>query len=556
MKHLENHELEWEGLKRELDLDAVPRVVEDRLRQVCAELPEELPTKRHPLWAAGKAAAWASAGLCAAFLLLFGVNAVNPALAESLPGVGSLFAVMNDSMRPMGSHVGTFAGGAKELDLKASASAGSDYGLTVEEGFCDGKFLYLTLRLTCPEDAEKYESVGLNCEGESDFEFRINGEKAELAGGGADQRKRDGALALACVLKLPEEAENGEPLDISLRVGKLYGVYPNYESDRRFDVIETGFSAEFSVAADTTKNSAQKLEAEDNGVKLYGAERTPGYLLVDLEIPFWGREQDDRLGGGPIVGYAMLFTEDGRELRHNSGLADYDFVNEEEAERIRGTWAFDGPPEQSGKVVLRVLEHFYYSDGEEEKPLLFAEFTIDWKSGTAVPSETYREEGFQKADTEEYRNTPRHPDFTGGYLVADGGTREDMWHGSDRPVSYAMLYSDTEYRPIELRFYRGGELMGTVAAHPEEEFNDEDFNEGAWPAYRDETGYYTAMPAEENTKGAAKYLLMFACYYPPDQKLDEYGGVPSEELVDRVDLVDSATGEVLIDLAQAEVYKP
>ena len=78
-------------------------------------------------------------------------------------------------------------------------------------------------------------------------------------------------------------------------------------------------------------------------MKLYGIETTPGYLLVDMEIPFWGRTGDLTASGGGILGYAELFTQDGQELGHNSLLNDYDFVNESDAESIRGTWAFDGP---------------------------------------------------------------------------------------------------------------------------------------------------------------------------------------------------------------------
>ena len=105
-----------EELRRALDLTQVPDAVNRKLRQVYAELPEEVPHKsrwREPLLkAAGVFAALAV--VCGGLL---GLNAANPALAESIPGLGSLFALMNDhTMHPMGSHVGTYEGSVEELD--------------------------------------------------------------------------------------------------------------------------------------------------------------------------------------------------------------------------------------------------------------------------------------------------------------------------------------------------------------------------------------------------------------------------------------------------------
>ena len=115
-----------EELRRALDLTQVPDAVNRKLRQVYAELPEEVPHKsrwREPLLkAAGVFAALAV--VCGGLL---GLNAANPALAESIPGLGSLFALMNDhTMHPMGSHVGTYEGSVEELDLAATAPADTD----------------------------------------------------------------------------------------------------------------------------------------------------------------------------------------------------------------------------------------------------------------------------------------------------------------------------------------------------------------------------------------------------------------------------------------------
>ena len=552
-----------EELRRALDLTQVPDAVNRKLRQVYAELPEEVPHKsrwREPLLkAAGVFAALAV--VCGGLL---GLNAANPALAESIPGLGSLFALMNDhTMHPMGSHVGTYVDHVEELDLTADAPADTDYSLTLDEAFCDGSYVYLTLRVAGPEEAEQYESLNLLCDGKSDFRLLVDGAEAELFTIGS-QTLEDGAEAIALVHRLAAPVENGREVSARLEVGSLYGLYPQDDSKSggwQYDTLKVGFTADFTVTADTSQNRSEELSAEDNGVKLYGIKTTPGYLLVDMEIPFWGRTGDPTASGGGILGYAQLFTQDGQELHHNSQLNDYDFENESDAESIRGTWAFDGPPEQTDTVILRILDRVpdsYYS-GAPEQPVVFAEFAINWKTGEARPSDTYLDEGLSKMDTEEFQASWGPADFTGGYLVSDILNIQDMWHGTDDWICMVELKADAEYQPIELRYYNGERLLGTVKAVPEAEYNDTEFGEGQWPAYRDENGFYASFPAEKDTDGQAKYNLLFCLYYPEDCLEDtEYGvGVDMEKAADRIQLVNSETGQVLLDdLEIGQAYSP
>lgn len=556
---------EARALRRELDIAAVPLVIDNKLRQVYAELPEELP----------KAKAWKrplqkAVGVFAALAIvcggLLGLNAANPAFAESIPGLGSLFALMNDhTMHPMGSHVGTYAESLDlALDLAATPSVETDYGLTLDEAFCDGDYVYLTLQVTGPEEAEKYESLSLSCDGQSDFRLLVDGTEAELFTTGG-QAMEDGTEAIALVYQLAAPAEDGQALSARLEVGSLYGVYPEDSKSGgwQYDTLEVGFTADFTLTADTSQNQSQELSAEDNGVKLYGIETTPGYLLVDMEIPFWGRTGDLTASGGGILGYAELFTQDGQELGHNSLLNDYDFSNESDAESIRGTWAFDGPPEQTDTVILRITDRSpdsaYAADMDRER-VVFAEFAINWKTGEAHPSDTYLDEGLDKVDTEEFKASWGPADFTGGFLVSDILNTRDMWHGTDDWICMVQLRADVEYQPIELRYYNGERLLGTVQAVPEAEYNDTEFGEGQWPAYRDENGFYACFPAEEDTTGQAEYSqLLFCLYYPEDCLEDtEYGvWVDMEKAVDRIEVVNTETGEVLMDdLEIGQAYTP
>ena len=554
---------EARALRRELDIAAVPLVIDNKLRQVYAELPEELP----------KAKAWKrplqrAVGVFAALAIvcggLLGLNAANPAFAESIPGLGSLFALMNDyTMHPMGSHVGTYEGSVEELDLTADAPADTDYSLTLDEAFCDGNYVYLTLQLTGPEEAEKYEDLSLACDGQSDFRLLVDGTEAELFTTGG-QAMEDGTEAIALVYQLAAPVENGQEVSARLEVGSLYGVYPEDSKSAgwQYDTLEVGFTADFTLTADTSQNQSQELSAEDNGVKLYGVKTTPGYLLVDMEIPFWGRSGDATLSGGPILGYAQLFTQDGQELNHNSLLNNYDFVNETDAGSVRGTWAFDGPPEQTDTVILRITDRSpdsaYAADMDRER-VVFAEFAINWKTGEANPSDTYLDEGLDKVDTEEFKASWGPADFTGGYLVSDILNTGDMWHGTDDWICMVQLKADVEYQPIELRYYNGERLLGTVKAVPQSEYNDTEFGEGQWPAYRDENGFYASFPAEEDTDDQAKYSLLFCLYYSEDCLEDTEHGVQLDisKAVDRIEVVNTETGQVLLDdLEVGQAYSP
>lgn len=554
---------EARALRRELDIAAVPLVIDNKLRQVYAELPEELP----------KAKAWKrplqrAVGVFAALAIvcggLLGLNAANPAFAESIPGLGSLFALMNDhTMHPMGSHVGTYEGSVEELNLTADAPVETDYGLIVDEAFCDGSYVYLTLRVSGPEEAEKYEDLSLACDGQSDFRLLVDGTEAELFTTGG-QAMEDGTEAIALVYQLAAPVENGQEVSARLEVGSLYGVYPEDSKSAgwQYDTLEVGFTADFTVTADTSQNQSQELSAEDNGVKLYGIEATPGYLLVDMEIPFWGRSGDATLSGGPILGCAQLFTQDGQELNHNSLLNNYDFVNETDAGSIRGTWAFDGPPEQTDTVILRITDRSpdsaYAADMDRER-VVFAEFAINWKTGEAHPSDTYLDEGLDKVDTEEFKASWGPADFTGGFLVSDILNTRDMWHGTDDWICMVQLRADVEYQPIELRYYNGERLLGTVKAVPESEYNDTEFGEGQWPAYRDENGFYASFPAEEDTDGQAKYSLLFCLYYSEDCLEDTEHGVQLDisKAADRIEVVNTETGQVLMDdLEIGQAYSP
>lgn len=559
MKHLENNQnFDLEALKQDLDMAQVPEAVDQRLRQVYAELPDQLPVKkrgRSPI----KAIVYAAGAVAAAFLMLFGVNAMNPAFAEELPLIGSLFTLMNtQTMTPMGGNVGTYQGAARKVNVAAAAKEDTGYGLTVDEAFCDGKYIYATLSLSVPEEAEDYMVVSFKGNWDSDYRFLIGGKEAKEVNYAAD--KRQGGTAIAVVLEAPAGVKDGETFTVSCEANKVYGLDQDYHSNGKYDTIETGFTVDFPVTVDLSRNTNADVQAMDNGVKLYSVERTPGYFKVDMEMPVWGT-QDELVGGygGGILGYVRLFTEDGQEIRHNSDLNQRDYGPEVmEQETVRGIWGFDGPAEQDEKVILRIDEFApgggYPGLGREE-PYVFAEFTIDWKNGTAAPSENYLKEGLKKIDTQEYQDMEKFPDYTGGYLVENLVIGfDDMYTGETDHGLYevTLLAGTEEYRPLEVRFFRDGKLAATVKSHPESEFNDTMYSDDGPRCYRDETGVYTAYDTDFPEKCDGKQYLIFAWHCPV-----ELGQIFSNAAESAsIQVVDSQTGEVLFDNPQlGDIYK-
>ncbi len=480
-------------------------------------------------------------GVAAVFLLLFGVNAAFPAFAESIPGLGSIFTLLN-GRGEIGSQIGTYEALIEQVNTKAAAAADSGYGLTVSEAFCDGKYLYTALRFSCPEEAEQYEKLALahtasrdTGEVEQELTVKINGTEAKVLSALEDgQSISKGQCAMALVAALPEEAAAGERLEVSLRVGALYGCYPGYQyvNGPEDDIIPTGFTADYSVGVDLSANRDRELFAEDNGVRLYRIASTPGYALVELELPFWGRESDTLLSDNrAIIGQVYLYDEAGNQLRGSSALSDYDFNNEEECGSIRGTWVFDGPPAENQKLTLRVLEYGLdrapQDERRQEKPGLFAEFTIDPVRGTAAASQSYQQEGYRWLDTQDYIASPKHPDFTGGYLIT--GVRGYNLPGSPWTDRVTLL-TDVESPQVEARFYRDNELLGAVS-----------------PSRR--------VDVSSNTGGAAKWLLEFSFAYGEETISTDYTCGPLK--CDRIDLVNPETGEVLLeDLYAGDVYRP
>lgn len=607
MKHLRKTDAA-QSLKSELQIDRVPPAIEQKLRQVYAELPMEMPTtysttarsrasdgyeeveavtvKRLP-WPLRTGFA-ACGALALAFVLLLGLNFTHPEFTESLPGLGGIFEKVNGK-NPIGTNLGTYDD-LEQVSQAALAETDSGYSLTVDEAFCDGENVYFTVEIASPAGAPAYDVLipasedGYNLPTSVKAPiFKINGADADPVSSGSASTE-DGKTGIAYTLPLPAPAENGSVLDVTLQVDYLKVGYEK-QSFSDMETIPVDFKVGFPVTVNTKHNHISIGKGQDNGVSVQEVESTPGYIKLKLETPIWGYEGEEemKVGGTPKGGpyHCHLYTEDGQELDRNSSLIEMDSrlvtggpnpIYPNKGTMINYTVGFNGAPAGCKKVKLRIFEldlgSALMAKPETMEPGyihdLFAEFTIDLETGNAEPTDTYLQEGMKKLDSEEYINTPHTPLFTNGYLVADKYIGPD-YTGWDRDIeegwSYTVgMYADTEEVPdLTMRFLHNGEQIGEVKTRTLEECTQpyaEEFGNYDSYEYKQEDGsrfrisskfvYFTEEQLETlGFQTIPKWQMSFIMHRP--ESYSEVFNAPIEDYDVTIQVIDNKTGQVILD---------
>lgn len=383
--------------------EQVPEQVHQKLTETFRLLEERPVKKRRPVW---KGVAVSFSTVAAAFVLLCGVNAVNPAFAESLPLVGEAFRLYNGERKlGVGSYVGTY----DEIELvnaPAEEENAQGMGLTLNEAYSDGEFIHLSFTMgNVPEQV-------------MDDLYYLYGDVTSQANG---QTLADTALVLypqgevlSGTVAIPVEGEpaDGTVLEVTYQVTGLGRTFADGGSREE---LEGSFSGEASVTVDTSHNQHYDAFASDSEVQINWVESTPSYTKINYTIPYWGTTHYT------LLGIPELYLEDGTPLRRSweeggeSGFGEPD-GHAQEAETVTHTAFFDGLPQGTEKVILRFYEEqipdwdpatrtapevYYVADDTMEiTPYtvgVLAEVTIDLATGEAVPSETYLEYGVSSA---------------------------------------------------------------------------------------------------------------------------------------------------------------
>lgn len=389
--------------------EQVPEQVHQKLNETFRLLEERPVKKRRPVW---KGVAVSFSTVAAAFVLLCGVNAVNPAFAESLPLVGEAFRLYNGERKlGVGSYVGTY----DEIELvnaPAEEENAQGMGLTLNEAYSDGEFIHLSFTMgNVPEQV-------------MDDLFCLSGLVTSQANG-TDLKEDMLTLhpqgeVLSGTVAIPVEGEpaDGTVLEVTYQVTDLIRTFADGGSREE---LEGSFSGEAAVTVDTSHNQRYDAFTSDNVVQINWVESTPSYTRINYTIPYWGTTHYT------LLGIPELYLEDGTPLRRSweeggdSGFGQPDGPAQE-AETVTHTAFFDGLPQGTEKVILRFFEdqidwdpatgtapEVYYvaDDTMEITPYtvgVLAEVTIDLTTGEAVPSETYLEYGVSSA-ADTYRDS-------------------------------------------------------------------------------------------------------------------------------------------------------
>ena len=301
------------------------------LRQVYAELPDELPVKRYPLRQAMKGLAAVAAVFVMVCVGLFTLNAAQPQIAEALPGVGGVFRALNqpeegeespapqatptpdsgesqvtgDALDAWGQEI---AGGFTPVEIPGSRGS-----LWVDCAWSDGASLVLDLRLELGDygDSLYQQAPGLElvpAYGEVSLNGQIVASGETLPNGTQDMVcahqiepftwAGDGAFTGRWVLDLValgEDATASGECQVTLAMDALTA--QNLGEEERASLENSGLLQQVgSFASDSFPapvvrdyNTAFQGGATDNGASLQGVSFAPTQLAVSLELPFLGR---------------------------------------------------------------------------------------------------------------------------------------------------------------------------------------------------------------------------------------------------------------------------
>lgn len=372
-----------------LDLPGVPLdEAEERkvlaLARGCAnaQRPRAVPLlRRVGRW--GRNAAVAAAA-CA--VLLGGVNLASPALAESLPAVGNLFAWINRDAdtRLRSEQLNQYAGTVEQT----AESAEGAYTVTLGQIYRDEDWLRLSLLLTAADGSlDGFDTIRADADGSMPADTRDASGTLVLGDGGAIMqegqgwftRQPDGSFVMGLNYPLfldewtPEEL-TGQTVTLGLHglvacnteiVAQTTHEWGGGLTQMEYHdetPLEGDYTLTFTMPAPSTEGVRSYTgPQEQNGVTLHSLTATPAAAKLDIQVPADGSIQ------------LKLTTEDGTLLKQERGEGVYVDENDPTSD-VRWTHYFDTVPEDCRTVTVTVYDVTDYDapDGYE----ILAEFTV------------------------------------------------------------------------------------------------------------------------------------------------------------------------------------
>ena len=372
-----------------LELPAAPlddgewnRVLSAARGQVHAARPRPRKARPRPIWHWVRGTVAAAA---ACVLVLGGVNAANPAFAESLPLVGTLFSRINraEDTRLRSEQLNQYA---QTVEQTAESAAGP-YTVTLGQIYRDADWMRLSLVLTVEDDslagfdtirADAGGSMPLDTAEASGALVLENGAAILEEGSGWFTRQDDHTFVMGLNYPLFLYEEDG-PLSGETVTMNLYGLvacnvevleeetHPwggSYQQLEYHD--ETPLKGDYTLTFTIPEPGTEGIRTftgpeEENGVTLHSLTATPAAAKLDIQVPAEGSIQP------------KLTTEDGTLLKPERGEGVHVDENDSNSD-YRWTYYFDTVPEDCRNVTVAVynIVDCESPDGYE----VLAEFTV------------------------------------------------------------------------------------------------------------------------------------------------------------------------------------
>lgn len=558
------------ALAREYGVTEVPRRLQRRTQKTLESLPDTLPVRRRPVLRAVRSLAATAAVLAVTFAALMGLNTTHPRLAESLPGLGSVFAAMNGHESPNAAP-SSIPSPSPEPDFAPVTvlSKGDFPGvLSVDDAWSDGKGLYLELSISPYDDfyaicrergsredislwpaAIRYNDLGeefvdnscsLMVYSDGDYQGTQGDAFPSFTSDGGDRLRASWHVDLSGL-------KAGEELKVDISMPDITARTMGY-NDSGLYTWSSGFETTFTLPVSRGGNRTISQQADDGPVTLRSVDYSPSRVELDVSMPYLGLIGDLLVGSGddyPLGFYARLSCQgpDGSRFSYEMADGSPESLSSTEPElsepvELRYTFTTAGtqtdPRELKGPLVLTFYE--FPQDYDSPSGKVTAEFTVDLNTGRAYPSENYLEEGYEKGGAS--KTTAQRlseAGFDGLLLMPSDNFTVNINTGYD-PLAFFVISApaDMNGRELAVNCY----LNDTVYRSFSFTLGG-DFEDGADSFH---TGYRSLAGGE--------YLDTSVTISYPELMAEELGYV----VFDRLEITDVKTGEAVIpDLTNAVV---
>ncbi len=435
-------------LRRELERSPLPEeTVNARLHKLYAELPDSLPVRRlMPVWM--KRGLCTTAGLLAACGLMLGVNSANPALAESVPLVGSIFRAVNDlGRRPAEngdsamSRIGGLAAdmsGEEENTVAIPSESASHMTAALKEVYYDGSFVFAGLELRLDTDGERLaERQGPG------YDILINGESQVRHGAdGFLASPRDngngfcdmndyfltklgsGRYAMQRAFRVPDRLQGADSLEIVL-------CFDGFD----IPVNNSGFQLHFTAQkTEVPSRSVDCSGMEQNGVRLISAVASPTVTCLIAEYP--------ESYVNPACGATF---EDGIQIGNGGGTT---IRQEDGTVRCIRVYAGLGETEERS-LVWRLFD----KNGSQQTE---AVFVLDFQNGFA---RTGDESDLKEPPIGDYAcGAEAVKNLKEGYIV-------EKYHASQEKPTITIASGSGKREDLNVEVWQNGRMIDSVSTH-------------------------------------------------------------------------------------------